>query len=174
MDLLAITDLTGLEIGWWQTSLSSLTPAILHFSELCHYIQEVNPANTMAYDILTIFIRIIVRIHTRCDFFILFLSLRKPRANDNDQINYLAIRKGSSRCFIRIRISNSYKSVRSAKTFKSEKVGLPPLPRYVGTCKNMYKKILATFRKSGLYSLTRVAYSQPQYTNLQISVSCLC
>ena len=122
----------------------------------------------------TIFIRIIVRIHTRCDFFILFLSLRKPRANDNDQINYLAIRKGSSRCFIRIRISNSYKSVRSAKTFKSEKVGLPPLPRYVGTCKNMYKKILATFRKSGLYSLTRVAYSQPQYTNLQISVSCLC
>ena len=50
MDLLAITDLTGLEIGWWQTSLSSLTPAILHFSESRHYIREVNPANTMAYD----------------------------------------------------------------------------------------------------------------------------
>jgi hypothetical protein len=59
------------------------------------------------------------------------------------------------------RISNSYKTVRSAKTSKSEKVGLPPLPRYVGTCKIMYEKILDTIWKSGLYSLTRVAYSQP-------------
>jgi hypothetical protein len=25
-------------------------PAILHFSESRHYIREVNPANTMAYD----------------------------------------------------------------------------------------------------------------------------
>ena len=32
--------------------LSSLTPVILHFSELRHFIQEVNPANTMAYDTL--------------------------------------------------------------------------------------------------------------------------
>jgi hypothetical protein len=103
----------------------------------------------------------IVRIHTRCDFFILFLSLRKPQANDNDRINYLAIRKGSSRCFIRIRISNSYKTVWSAKTSKSEKVGLLPLPRYVKTCKIMYEKIRDTIHKSGLYSLTRVAYSQP-------------
>ena len=26
-------------------------PAILHFSELRHYIREVNPANTMAYEL---------------------------------------------------------------------------------------------------------------------------
>ena len=42
-------------------------------------------------------------------------------------------------------------SVRSAKTFKSEKVGLPHLPRYVGTCKIMYKKIQDTIHKRGLY-----------------------
>jgi hypothetical protein len=33
----------------------------------------------------------------------------------------------------------------------------------VGTCKIMYEKILATIRKSGLYGLTRVAYSQPHF-----------
>ncbi len=40
--------------------------------------------------------------------------------------------KRLSRFFIRIRISNSYKTVRSAKSSKSEKIGLPHLPRYVG------------------------------------------
>ena len=30
-------------------------PAILHFSESHHYIREVNPANTMAYDRLAPF-----------------------------------------------------------------------------------------------------------------------
>jgi len=29
-------------------------PAILHFSESCHYIREVNPTNTMAYDRATL------------------------------------------------------------------------------------------------------------------------
>jgi len=38
-----------------------------------------------------------------------------------------------------------------------EKVGLPPLPRYVGTCKIMYEKILDTIHKSGLYDFIRVA-----------------
>jgi len=32
----------------------------------------------------------------------------------------------------------------------SEKVGPHPLPRYVGTCKIMYEKILDTIHKSGL------------------------
>jgi hypothetical protein len=81
--------------------------------------------------------------------------------NDNDQINYVAIRKGSSRCFIRIRISNSNKTVRSAKTSKSEKFGLSPLPRYVGTCKIVFEIILDTIHKSGLLSLTRVAFINP-------------
>ena len=49
-----------------------------------------------------------------------------------------------------------------AKTSKSEKIGLPPFPGYVGTCTIMYEKILATIRKSGLYGLTPMAYSTPK------------
>ena len=58
-------------------------------------------------------------------------------------------------------LPNLPKKNRSAKTSKSEKNGLPPLPRYAGTCTIMYEKILATIRKSGLYDLTRMAYSTP-------------
>ena len=87
--------------------------------------------------------------------------------NDNDQINYLAIRKGSSCCFIQSRISNSYKTVRSAKTSKSENVELPPLPRYVGTCKIMYEKNLATIRKSGIqFHLNGIFNPMPMNTHI--------
>jgi len=37
------------------------------------------------------------------------------------------------------------------------------LPRYVGTCKIMYEKILDTIHKSGLYDFICVAYSQPLF-----------
>jgi hypothetical protein len=100
----------------------------------------------------------LVRIHTRCDFFILFLSLPAQAARNK----LFGNTKRSSCFFIRIRISNWYKKVPSAKTL-SEKNGLPPLPRYVGTCTIMYEKIVATIRKSGLYDLICVAYSQPLF-----------
>ncbi len=51
MDLLALTDLRALRSGDAE-SLSSLAPAILHFSKSHHFIWEVYPANTMAYDTL--------------------------------------------------------------------------------------------------------------------------
>jgi len=80
-----------------------------------------------------------------------------------------SIQKGSSHCFIRIRISNWYKTVGSVKSSKSKKNGLPPLPRYVG-------KILDTIHKRGLYDFIRMAYSQPLYefTNrLLVILSCV-
>ena len=49
MDILAITDLTGLEIGWRRGSVVAYS-SDLAFSESRHFIREVNPANTMAYD----------------------------------------------------------------------------------------------------------------------------
>ncbi len=50
MDLWAITDLSGFEIRWWQTSPSSLTLAS-GLSETRHFSWDKDPANTMAYDI---------------------------------------------------------------------------------------------------------------------------
>ncbi len=37
------------------------------------------------------------------------------------------------------------------------------MPRYVGTCKIRYEKILDTIHKSGLYDFIQVAYSQPLF-----------
>ena len=54
----------------------------------------------------------IVRIHPRCDFFILFLSLPAQAVRNK----LFGDTKRSSHFFIRIRISNWYKKVRSAKT----------------------------------------------------------
>jgi len=97
----------------------------------------------------------IVRIHTIC--------LRKPRG-----INYLGIRNDPL-AFLYEFVSRIGIKVPSAKTSKSEKIGLPHLPSYVGTCTIMYQTILATIRKSRLYDLTPMAYSQPLkgYVNFQ-------
>jgi hypothetical protein len=85
------------------------------------------------YQFIQIFIRIIVRIHTRCDFFILFLvCLRKPWG-----INYLAIPKDPLAFLyefvsrIGIKKFNQQKHVRKKWTPPSSQV-----------CGNMYNYVL--------------------------------
>ena len=108
----------------------------------------------------------IVRIHTIC--------LRTPQG-----INYLAIRNDPL-AFSYEFVSRIDKKVPSAKTSKSKKIGLPLLPRYVGTRTILYQKILATIHKSGLYDLTHMAYStmedviasSPRDENEHTNVNC--